>query len=98
MDVHFELGIQRLLDLKRTNDEMMISVTYAENNGPCVEDYLELEAGGGGEDWLAGIKRETPYVLWGSSQRDFSKILGVHKIWWRLGSHGVWAEEQRLTS
>ena len=89
MDVHFELGIQRLLDLKPTTDEMMASVTYAENNGPCVEDDLELWAGGGCENWLAGVKRETPYVLWGSSQRDFSKILGVHKIWWRLGSHGA---------
>jgi len=42
MDVHFELGTQRLLDLKATNDELMASVTYAENNGPCVEDDLEL--------------------------------------------------------
>ena len=80
MDVHLELGTQRLLDLKPTNDEMMTSVTYAENNGPCVEYDLELWAGGGCENWLAEVKRETPYVLWGSSQRDFSKILGVHKI------------------
>jgi len=84
MDVHFELGIQRLLDLKPTNNEMMASVTYAENNGPCVEDDLELQTGGGCENWSVGVKRETPYVLRGSSQRDFSKILGVHKIWSRV--------------
>jgi len=42
MDVHLELGIQRLLELKPTTDEMMASMTHAENNGPCVEDNLEL--------------------------------------------------------
>jgi len=43
MDVHLELGIQRLLELKPTNDEMPASVTYAGNNGPRVEDHLELD-------------------------------------------------------
>ena len=42
MDVHLELGIQRLLDLKPTNAEMTASVTDAGYHGPCIEDNLEL--------------------------------------------------------
>lgn len=41
MDVHLELGIHRLLDL-RAHDEMTTSVTEAGNHGPGVEDHLEL--------------------------------------------------------
>ena len=46
MDVHLELGIQRLLDLEPTDDEMTTSVTDTENNGPSVEDDLELQREG----------------------------------------------------
>ena len=42
MDVHLELGIQRLLDLRWTNDEMTTSVTEAGSHGPSVKDDLEL--------------------------------------------------------
>ena len=80
MDVHLELGIQRLLELKPTNGEMMACVTYTENNGPCVKDYFELWAGWGCENWFAGVEREKAYVLRGSSQRDFREILRIHKV------------------
>jgi len=42
MDVHLELGIQRLLDLKPEKLKTRAHVTNAENHGPCVEDNLEL--------------------------------------------------------
>jgi hypothetical protein len=47
MDVHLELGIQRLLDLKPTNVEMMALSVSAEDHGPCIEDDLELRVGRG---------------------------------------------------
>ena len=55
MDVHLELGIQRLLDLTR-KDEMMASVKDAKNHGPCIENDLELKLGGGCENWAEGSK------------------------------------------
>ena len=42
MDMHSELGIQRLLDLQWANDEMTTSVTNAGNHGRSVKDDLEL--------------------------------------------------------
>jgi len=56
MDVHLELGIQRLLDLKPENIKMTASVTGAEDHGPCIEDDLKLESGGGCENWADGSK------------------------------------------
>jgi len=50
MDVHLELGIQRLLDLKPKDIEMTASVTGAEDHGPCIQDDLELGSGGGCEN------------------------------------------------
>jgi hypothetical protein len=41
MDVHLELGIQRLLDLSATNVQMTSGIG-AENHGPSIEDDLEL--------------------------------------------------------
>ena len=42
MDVHLELGIQRLLDLQPAHDEMTTSTTNAGNHGPSVKDDLKL--------------------------------------------------------
>ena len=55
MDVHLELGIQRLLDLTR-KIEITASVTDAKNHGPCIKNDLELESGGGCENWAEGSK------------------------------------------
>ena len=79
MDVHLELGIQRLLDLKRQNVEMTTSVTYAEDDGPSVEDDLELQLGAV-ENRVNRSKTKATYGLRGSSQGNFSKVLGVHKV------------------
>jgi len=98
MDVHLELGIQRLLDLKPSNVEMTTFVTCVEDHGPSVEDDLELKSGGGCENWVGGSKSRAAYRLRGSSQGNFSKVLGVHEVWSRLGSSGTCAEKGVRTS
>jgi len=80
MDVHLELGIQRLLDLKPKNVEMTAFVTGAGNHGPSVEDDLELNSGRGCENWVGGSKIRAAYRLRRSSQGNFSKVLGVHEV------------------
>lgn len=56
MDVHLELGIHRLLDLTPKKIEMTASVKGEKNHGPCIENNLELESGGGCENWVDGSK------------------------------------------
>jgi len=80
MDVHLELGIQRLLDLQPTNDEIMAYVMVAGDHGPSIEDDLELRSGGGCESRFNGSRTEAAYRLWRSSQGNFSKVLSVHKV------------------
>lgn len=73
MDVHFELGIQRLLDLKATNDEMMALQVSAENHGPRIEDDLELRSGGGCENWVVGGKAEANLRTAGETLKKFQR-------------------------
>lgn len=78
--MHLLLGTQRLLDLNATNVEMATSRIDAENYGPSIKDNLELRSGGGCEYWADGGKAEEAYRLRRGPQRDFSKILSVHKV------------------
>ena len=76
MDVHLELGIQRLLDLNGTNDEMMALQVGAENYGPCIEDDLELRSGGGCESWVVGGKTEANLRTAGETLKKFQRNTG----------------------
>ena len=76
MDVHLELGIQKLLDLKPKNLKMPAHDRY----GPCIEDDLKLQQGRGCEKWAGGGKTGATYRLWWGSQGDFSEVLCVHKV------------------
>jgi hypothetical protein len=73
MDVHLLLGIQRLLDLNATNDEMTALQVGAEKHGPCIEDDLELLSGGGCEGWVIGGKTEANLRIAGETLERFQQ-------------------------
>ena len=88
--MHLELGTQRLLDLRRANDEKATSVADAGNHGPSVEDDLELRLGGDYENWVGGSKTgdasqtvgEFPKRSQQSTERSHSLI--TFRDTWRL--------------